>query len=98
MVVTEVVEIRTTQQLLGTAQHEHLIVPRILKRFRCPNGNRYQFLSLAYLIVYGKYPERYGATGTPSIVAEREWKSWDSFYSVRASSFRHLICLMRPVA
>jgi len=34
--------------------------------------------------VYGEYPERYGATGTPSIVAEREWKSWDSFYGVRA--------------
>ena len=35
--------------------------------------------------MYGEYPERYGATGTPSIVAEREWKSWDSFYGVRTS-------------
>ena len=50
-----------------------------------PNAHcRYQFLSLAYLIVYGVYPERYGGTGTPSIVAEREWQSWDTFYTVRA--------------
>ena len=43
---------------------------------------RYQYMSMAWFLSKGVWPERYGDDpASPSIVMERQWGSWESYYA-----------------
>ena len=70
---------------------------------------RYEYLSLVYFLSKKQYMERYGASasGEPSLVNEKDWDSWDDFFThgsarvaaaVDAEAFESCDCHKSPTS